>query len=90
LIGTWCHPLVQTSASTYKKVIIIPFLAEQPIFGASLMFNPYPAHENPIRHVEFSPLLTILACSGGIGFVVQYQNTRSFTLDSYNRWETES
>jgi len=62
------------------------------IFGGFfVIFNPVTAAlmENPIKaFLSSSPLLMILAVVVAvIGIVVQYQNTRSFTLDSYNRWE---
>ena len=64
------------------------------IFGGFfVMFNPVTSSlmENPIKaFLSQSPLLMILAIVVAVlGVVVQYRNTRTFTLDSYNRWETE-
>jgi hypothetical protein len=61
------------------------------IYGAFfVMFNPATQlMENPIKtFLSASPLLMILAIATAIlGIVVQYRNTRNYTLDSYNNWE---
>ena len=64
------------------------------IFGGFfVMFNPVTSElmENPIKaFLSQSPLLMILAIVVAVlGIVVQYRNTRTFTLDSYDRWSTE-
>lgn len=60
--------------------------------GFFVMFNPATSAlmENPIKaFLSSSPLLMILAIVVAIlGIVVQYRNTRAFTLDSYDRWNT--
>jgi len=63
------------------------------IFGGFfVIFNPVTAAlmENPIKaFLSSSPLLMILAVIVAVlGIVVQYRNTRTFTLDSYDRWNT--
>jgi hypothetical protein len=64
------------------------------IFGGFfVMFNPATAElmANPIKaFLSANPLLMILAIVVAVlGIVVQYRNTRTFTLDSYDRWSTE-
>jgi len=63
------------------------------VFGAYFaMFNPHaPLLENPIKaYLGSSPLLMILAIALAIGGIVfQFRNTRSFTLESYDRWAVE-
>jgi hypothetical protein len=76
-----------------KWVIIIAtaVLGAGVIYGAFfVMFNPATQlMENPIKtFLSASPLLMILAIATAIlGIVVQYRNTRNYTLDSYNNWE---
>lgn len=64
------------------------------IFGGFfVMFNPYSnLMENPIRaFLSANPLLMIMAIATAVfGFIVQYRNTRTFTLDSYDRWASEA
>ena len=86
--------LVTLRFNLQKWVIIIAtsLAGAAVIFGGFfVIFNPVTAAlmENPIKaFLSSSPLLMILAVVVAvIGIVVQYQNTRSFTLDSYNRWE---
>jgi hypothetical protein len=47
--------------------------------------------ENPVKtFLSFSPLATILAIVMVVlAIFFQYRQNKSFTLDSYNRWETE-
>ncbi len=58
--------------------------------GFYVIFNPVAAEllENPMKaFLSASPLLMIIAVATAIfGIVVQYQNTRSFNLESYNNW----
>lgn len=78
-----------------KWVIIIATA----IGGAAVSFGTilqilYPASnllDNPVRYfLDNSTLLLILfALMAAAGIVVQYMHNRSFTLDSYNRMETE-
>ena len=86
--------LVTLRFNLQKWVIIIAtsLAGAAVIFGGFfVIFNPVTSElmENPIKaFLSSSPLLMILAVVVAvIGIVVQYQNTRSFTLDSYNRWE---
>jgi Domain of unknown function (DUF4203) len=75
-----------------KWVIIIAtsFLGAAVVFGGFfVLYNPLTnLMENPIRaFLSSNPLLMILAIAMAIfGIVVQYQNTRSFTMDNYNNW----
>lgn len=75
-----------------KWVIIIAtsFLGAAVVFGGFfVLYNPLTnLMENPIRaFLSSNPLLMILAIAMAIfGIVVQYQNTRSFTIDNYNNW----
>lgn len=58
--------------------------------GFFLLFNPVTnLMDNPVKIIlSNSPLLLILTLVTAIfGVVVQYKNTQSFTLDSYNNWE---
>jgi Domain of unknown function (DUF4203) len=78
-----------------KWVIIIATA----IGGAAVSFGTilqilYPASnllDNPVKYfLDNSPLLLILfALMAAAGIVVQYMHNKSFTLDSYNRFETE-
>jgi hypothetical protein len=55
-----------------------------------LMFNPHAdALANPVKvAMAQSPLLTILFIVLAVaGIAVQYQSSRRFTIESYNRWE---
>jgi hypothetical protein len=55
-----------------------------------LLFNPVTKFmENPVKlALQASPLLMILFIVMAVaGIVVQYQQNKSFSLDSYNRWE---
>jgi hypothetical protein len=58
--------------------------------GFYVIFNPVAAEllANPMKaFLSASPLLMIIAVATAIfGIVVQYQNTRSFNLESYNNW----
>ena len=79
-----------------KWVIIIAtsLLGAAVIFGGFyVMFNPYTQlMENPIRaFLQANPLLMILTIAVAVfGFIVQYRNTRAFTLDRYIRWAAET
>jgi hypothetical protein len=61
------------------------------VFGAYFaMFNPYPnLLENPIKaYLNASPVLMILAIVlAAAGIVFQFRSTRSYTVESYSRWE---
>jgi hypothetical protein len=76
-----------------KWVIIIAtsFAGAAVVFGGMFaMFNPYAQlMENPIKaFLGSSPLLMILAIALAIfGIVVQFRNTQSYTLETYNNWE---
>jgi hypothetical protein len=57
----------------------------------AIMFNPAAQLlENPIRVIlSTSPLLLILfLVLAGTGIYAQFRNTRSYTVESYNNWET--
>lgn len=75
-----------------KWVIIIAtaLLGAGVVFGGFYaLYNPFAQFmDNPVRaFLGSSPLLMILTIALAIfGFIVQYQNTRNFTLDSYNNW----
>lgn len=64
------------------------------IFGSYfLIFFPHAALlENPIRaYLSNSPLLLIMAIITAIvGIVFQVRNTREWTIETYDRWETAS
>ncbi len=78
-----------------KWVIIIAtaFLGAGVTFATFiLLFNPFATFlENPVKlALKASPLLLIIfALMVAAGIVVQYVQNKSFTLDSYNKWETE-
>ena len=67
--------------------------------GAAVVYGAYfvlffPASnllENPIRaYLSASPLLLIMAIVTAIvGVVFQYQNTRTWTVETYDRWAVE-
>lgn len=77
-----------------KWVIIIA----TSILGAGVMFGTilllfYPVArfmENPVRlALEASPLLLILfIIMAALGVAVQYRQNKSYSLESYNRWES--
>jgi Domain of unknown function (DUF4203) len=75
-----------------KWVIIIAtaLLGAGVVFGGFyVLYNPLAQFmDNPVKaFLSSSPLLMILAIALAVfGFIVQYQNTRNFTLDSYNNW----
>jgi hypothetical protein len=62
------------------------------VFGAYFaMFNPHAQLlENPIKaYLAASPFLMILAIALAIGGIVfQFKNTQSYTIASYDRWDT--
>jgi hypothetical protein len=76
-----------------KWVIIIAtsLLGAGVVFGGFfVLFNPWSnLMENPIKaFLSSNPFLMILAIALAVfGIVVQYRNTRTLTLDSYNNWE---
>jgi glucan phosphoethanolaminetransferase (alkaline phosphatase superfamily) len=76
-----------------KWVIIIAtsLLGAGVVFGGFfVLYNPWSKLlENPIKaFLSSSPLLMILAIALAVfGIVVQYRNSRTFTLDTYNNWE---
>jgi len=75
-----------------KWVIIIAtsLMGAAVIFGGFfVLFNPAAQlMDNPIRaFLASNPLLMILALvTAAFGIFVQYRNTQTFTLDSYDRW----
>lgn len=76
-----------------KWVIIIAtaILGAGVIFGGFfVLYNPLSSQllDNPVKaFLSSSPLLMILAIVTAVfGIIVQYQNTRSFTVDNYNNW----
>ena len=76
-----------------KWVIIIAtsLVGAAVVFGGFfVLYNPLTnLMDNPIRaFLSSNPLLMILALVMAVfGIVVQFRNTRSFTLESYNNWE---
>ena len=63
------------------------------VYGAYfVLFFPHTALlENPIQaYLKASPLLLIMAIvTAIIGIVFQFQNTRAYTVESYDRWAAE-
>lgn len=88
--------IIVTFAFNLQKWVIIIATA---ILGTAATFGTFylienPAAkllENPVKtFLSFSPLATILAIVMVVlAIFFQYRQNKSFTLDSYNRWETE-
>jgi len=88
--------IIVTFAFNLQKWVIIiatAFLGTAATFGTFILVeNPVAKFlENPVKSfLSVSPLAMILAVVMVVlAIFFQYKQNKSFTLDSYNRWETE-
>jgi hypothetical protein len=83
----------QFNLQKYAIIIATAFLGSAATFSTFiLLFNPLARFlENPVK-VALSQswfLLVIFALMVAAGIVVQYVQNKTYTLESYNNWETE-
>jgi hypothetical protein len=83
----------QFNLQKYAIIIATAFLGSAATFATFiLLFNPLAKFlENPVKvALSQSPFLLVLfALMVAAGIVVQWVQNKSYTLESYNNWETE-